>query len=140
MCDYSLQGVASRPVKVGDKLVTRLFNSFTTGFASVGEPNVVVCLLPGTEIAFDHEIRLKGLFRSIRRWIRGKETGERVARFRKMHPDQANVHHDALDLPSGETVLLTRLCQGQHAMVLQLPVQPERAAEEESRRRVASVV
>ena len=52
MCDYSLQGVASRPVKVGDKLVTRLFNSFTTGFASVGEPNVVVCLLPGTEIAF----------------------------------------------------------------------------------------
>jgi hypothetical protein len=57
-----------------------------------------------------------------------------------MHPDQANVHHDALDLPSGETVLLTRLCQGQHAMVLQLPVQPERAAEEESRRRVASVV
>jgi hypothetical protein len=57
-----------------------------------------------------------------------------------MHPDQANVHHDALDLPNGETVLLTRLCQGQHAIVLQLPAQPARAAEEESRRRVASVV
>jgi hypothetical protein len=57
-----------------------------------------------------------------------------------MHPDQANVHHDALELPSGETVLLTRLCQWQHATVLQLPAQPERAAEEESRRMTASVV
>ena len=141
MCDYSLQGVASRPVKVGDKLVTRQFNSFTTGFASVGEPNVAVCLLPGTEIAFDDEIKVKGLFRSIRRWIRGKETSQREARFRKVHPDQPAVHHDALELPSGETVLLTRLCQGQHATVLQLPAQPVRAAgEEESRRRVASVV
>ena len=134
MCDYSLQGVASRPVKVGDKLVTRLFNSFTTGFASVGEPNVVVCLLPGTEIAFDHEIRVKGLFRSIRRWIRGTRVGERLACFRKIRMDEVNVHHDALELPSGETVLLTRLFQGQHATVLQLPALPARAAEEESHR------
>ena len=140
MCDYSLQGVASRPAKVGDRLVTRLFNSFTTGFASVGELNVAVCLLPGTEIAFEDNIQVKGVFRSIRRWIRGTRTDERVARFRKMHPDQANVHHDALELPSGETVLLTRLCQWQHATVLQLPAQPERAAEEESRRMTASVV
>jgi hypothetical protein len=70
MRDYSLHGVASRPAKVGDRLVTRLFNSFTTGFASAGEPNVAVCLLPGTEIAFTNEIRVKGVFRSIRavRW------------------------------------------------------------------------
>ena len=121
--------------------MTRLFNSFTTGFASVGEPNVAVCLLPGTEIAFDHEIRVKGLLRSMRRWIRGKEAGERVARFRKFQPDQPAVHHDALELPSGDTVLLTQLCQGQHATVLQLPAQLARAAgEEESRRRVAGVV
>jgi hypothetical protein len=64
----------------------------------------------------------------------------RVARFRKIRMDEANVHHDALELPSGETVLLTRLCQGQHATVLQLPARPARAGEEEeSRRRVASV-
>jgi class 3 adenylate cyclase len=31
------------------------------------------------------------------------------------------VHHDALEFPDGETVLLTRLCEGQHATVLQLP-------------------
>ena len=120
MCDYSLQGVASRPAKVGDRLVTRQFNSFTTGFASVGEPNVAVCLLAGTEIAFDADIKIKGFFRSIRNLIGGKRTVEREARFRRVQPDQPNVHHDALELSSGKTVLLTRLCQGQHATVLQV--------------------
>src|SRR5215813_6975910 len=52
MCDYSLDLVASRPAKVGDKLVTTKFqDSLTRGFAPIGEPNVAVCLLPGTEIA-----------------------------------------------------------------------------------------
>ena len=51
MCDYSLHYVASRPAKVGDKLITTRFReSSTRGFAAVGEPNVAVCLLPGTEI------------------------------------------------------------------------------------------
>ena len=50
MCDYSLDLVASRPAKVGDKLVTTKFrDSMTRGFAAIGEPNVAVCLLPGTE-------------------------------------------------------------------------------------------
>jgi hypothetical protein len=41
MCDYSLDLVASRPAKVGDKLVTTEFqNSMTRGFAAIGEPNV----------------------------------------------------------------------------------------------------
>ena len=36
MCDYSLQLVASRPAKIGDKLVTTKFNnSLTGGFAGV---------------------------------------------------------------------------------------------------------
>ena len=33
-----------------------------------------------------------------------------------------NAHHDALEFPDGKTVLLTQLCKGQHATVLQLPV------------------
>jgi hypothetical protein len=57
MCDYSLHFVATRPAKVRDKLVTTRFReSYTRGFAAVGEPNVAVCLLPGTEIAFDREV------------------------------------------------------------------------------------
>jgi len=35
MCDYSLHNVASRPAKVGDKLVTtEFYGSFTRGFSA----------------------------------------------------------------------------------------------------------
>ena len=54
MCDYSLHYVASRPARVGDKLVSTSFPQTTTrGFASVDDRNVAVCLLPGTELAFE---------------------------------------------------------------------------------------
>ena len=57
MCDYSLQHVATRAAKVDDLLVSTKFNnSITRGFASVGEPNVAVCILPGTELAFEREV------------------------------------------------------------------------------------
>jgi hypothetical protein len=79
MCDYSLHLVASRPAKVGDKLVTTAFNnSITRGFAAVGEANVAVCVLPGTEIAFEKEVECKssalGVFRKTRM------LGEKAAR------------------------------------------------------------
>src|SRR6266576_3000896 len=38
--------------------------------------------------------------------------------------DRPNVHHDALEFPSGQIVLVTRLCEGQRATVLQLPASP----------------
>jgi hypothetical protein len=31
------------------------------------------------------------------------------------------MHHDALELPNGQIVFLTRLCEGQTATVIQLP-------------------
>ena len=66
MCDYSLHLVASRAAKVGDELVTTKFrNSITRGFAAIGEPNLAVCLLPGTEVAFEKEVsfdRVVGIF------------------------------------------------------------------------------
>jgi hypothetical protein len=64
MCDYSLHLVTSRPAKVGDKLMTTKFdNSLTRGFAAVGEPNVAVCLLPGTEVAFEKEVECDPMLR-----------------------------------------------------------------------------
>src|SRR5215471_11026224 len=58
MCDYSLHNVATRPAKVGDKLVTMEFwTTMTRGFAAIGEPKVAVCLLPGTEVAFEANVR-----------------------------------------------------------------------------------
>ena len=135
MCDYSLHNVTTRPAKVGDKLVTTQFsNSITRGFAAVGEPNVAVCLLPGTEVAFEREVSrqvsMLGLFPKTR------TLGEKVARFRQIRKEQPNVHHDALEFPNGETVLLATLSEGQHATVLQLPAQPKTPAEAEAQTRV----
>jgi hypothetical protein len=50
--------VAPRPAKVGDELVTTKFDFLTRGFAAIGEPNVAVCLLPGTEVAFESDSRV----------------------------------------------------------------------------------
>src|SRR5207245_633442 len=58
MCDYSLDLVAYRPAKVGEELVTTRFSrSITRGFTAVGHPDVAVCLLPGTELAFREVVR-----------------------------------------------------------------------------------
>jgi len=44
MCDYSLHGVATRPARVGDKLVTAQFwNTTTRGFSAMEEPMVAIC-------------------------------------------------------------------------------------------------
>src|SRR5205809_4289707 len=120
MCDYSLEHVASRPAKVGDKLVTTKFpNSITRGFAAVGEPNIAVCLLPGTEIAFDQNVECEHSFGI--GILPNKKIGQRLARFRQINMDNAVSHHDALEFPDGQVVLVTRLCEGQRATVLQLP-------------------
>jgi hypothetical protein len=140
MCDYSLQYVAFRPAKVGDKLVTTKFrNSITGGFAAVGEPNVAVCLLPGTEVAFENEVACEPTLGFLPRWLPGKRLGEKVARFRQVNKEQPYVHHDALEFPGGEIVLLTGVCQGQHATVLQLPSAPRTEEEAEEQTRVAVV-
>lgn len=72
MCDFSLEHLASRPAKVGDQLVTTKFGgTFTTGFCSVGEPSLAVCIKPGTEIAFEREIECEALLfmrRQARKW------------------------------------------------------------------------
>jgi hypothetical protein len=120
MCDYSLEHVASRPARVGDKLIsTRFLNSGTNGFAAVGEPNLAVCLSPGTELAFDEELKCESVF-----GFGFKRLPYSLARFREINKDQPKAHHDALEMPDGQTVLVTKLREGQHATVLQLPADP----------------
>jgi hypothetical protein len=137
MCDYSLHEVASRPAKVGDKLVTAQFRrTITRGFAAVGEPNVAVCLLPGTEIAFDAEVvrdydPLRIMFLKVRSWFAKKQQPwklrHKVGRFRQVDMDKPDTHHDTIEFPDGQTVLLTALKAGQRATVLQLPVKSQGA-------------
>jgi hypothetical protein len=128
MCDYSLHNVASRPAKVGDKLVSTQFpHSITRGFAAIGEPNVAVCLLPGTELAFENEVEYDAPLG----FLPNRKLGEKVARFRQINIGQPKVHHDALEFPGGQTLLVTRLCEGQRATVLQLPASPHKETEEQ---------
>jgi hypothetical protein len=119
MCDYSLEHVGSRPAKVGDKLVTTAFRGFTVGFCAVGEPNIAVCLQPGTELVFEREIE-----RPRRLW-RTPRLGANMARFRRINEGCRTMHHDALELPGGQVVLLTALREGQMATVIQLPAMPD---------------
>ena len=138
MCDYSLHHVASRPAKIEDKLVvTKFDNSITRGFAAVGEPHVAVCLLPGTEVAFEENVECQP---SLRMGILpNKKISQRLARFRQINLDNAVTHHDALEFPDGQVILLTRLCEGQRATVLQLPAAPRTAEEAGEQRRVSVV-
>ncbi|HUC49576.1 MAG TPA: hypothetical protein VMA30_09345 [Xanthobacteraceae bacterium] len=122
MCDYSLHLIASRPAKVADRLVATDFPaSITRGFTEIGQPDVAVCLLPGTEIAFDDAVVYDRAFSMF-----GKARIEhRVARFRQVNIDDPHVHHDALEFPGGQIVMVTRLVPGQPATVLQLPATPQ---------------
>ena len=125
MCDFSLDFVASRPARVGDKLIsTRFDNSFTRGFAAIGELGVAVCLRPGTELAFGKPVGCKCGYGLIPNLL----IDEAVARFRQINVERPNAHHDALEFPSGRIVLVHNLCEGQHATVLQLPASVQNAS------------
>jgi len=128
MCDYSLHQVATRQAKVADQLITTKFpNSITRGFTAIGEPEVAVCLLPGTEIAFEKDVESEPSFGI--GILPTKKIGHRLARFRQVDLHNATAHHDALEFPNGQVVLLTRLCEGQRATVLQLPATAQPATE-----------
>jgi hypothetical protein len=83
----------------------------------VEEPAVAVCVLAGTELAFENEVEWDRPFAMFRRNPRlGK-----VVRFRQINPGKPHSHHDAVEFSNGKTVLLTSLREGQKATVLQLP-------------------
>ncbi|HVQ80527.1 MAG TPA: hypothetical protein VMS82_11350 [Pseudolabrys sp.] len=137
MCDYSLLHVRSRPAKVGDKLSTRDFGTGTRGFAAVEDARVAVCVLPGTELAFSNAVTVTDY-----RFVVGckmETLAHATAIFRQVNKNEPLKHHDALELPDGRIVLLTRLSEGQEATVLQLPAQPTTVAEADAQRRIATV-
>jgi hypothetical protein len=133
MCDYSLHSVRTRPAKVGEKLVTHNFGTGTRGFAAPEDCSVAVCVLPGTELAFEMPVRYQTIL------MCRANTDHTVAIFRQINKGALHTNHDALEFPDGKIVLLTRLCEGQKATVLTLPSQARTAAEAEVQQRVAHV-
>ena len=136
MCDYSLHSVKSRSAKVGDKLTTRNFGTGTRGFAAPEDVTTAVCVLPGTELAFAQEPKCTAS--GFLGWG-AKTINHKTAIFRQVNKEEPRIHHDALEFPDGQTVLLTNLCEGQEVTVLQLPAQPTTATEAEEQKRVIYV-
>ena len=125
MCDYSLENVNSRPAALADRLVTTAFpNTITRGFAAASDLDTAVCLMPGTELAFERAVEYDHPV--THRRVRSSAT---TARFRDVDRSNVIAHHDALEFPDGMIVPLTRLVPGQRATVLQLPVHAVKAEE-----------
>jgi hypothetical protein len=134
MCDYSLQNVNSRKADVADKLIVRSGGLGTNGFFAQGEGTpTAVCLIPGTEIAFDKAPKC---------WTMSLGTVQKehmVAIFRQVDKHIQHCHHDALEFPDGSIVMLTHLEQGQTATVLQLPAEPTNDEEAKEQERVVVI-
>jgi hypothetical protein len=109
--------MATRPAQVGETLITTTFRGTSTrGFASEDNLSVAVCMLPGTELAFADDVKYDN------RWIWTRSIDSRVGKFGKIDPQAPERHHDAIEFPDGNYVLVTQLCEGQRVTVLQLPV------------------
>jgi hypothetical protein len=104
-------------------VTTGFYGTSTRGFAAKDEPGIAVCLLPGTELAFDHEVSYSRarLYTRCASWCVGR-AGSCVAHFCKIEPCAPDQHRDALSFPDGSTVLVNELSKGQYARVIQLPV------------------
>lgn len=78
---------------VGDQLRTSNFDTGTRGFTAPEDPATAVCVLPGTELAFNSEIRVYGA---------ADPMPHKTAIFRQVNREQPHMHHDALELPDAQ--------------------------------------
>jgi hypothetical protein len=65
-------------------VTTKFKNSLTRGFAAIEEPTVAVCVLPGTEIAFEQDVQY------CHSLLPNQKVAERLARFRRINKEQAS--------------------------------------------------
>ena len=137
MCDYSAKAVKQRAARQDDVLVTKHISTHTRGFVSVIETDTAVCLLPGTQLAFNDDVRvLEPGFASFKHKV---SRPYKVATFIQVDKNDQHTHHDALEFADGTRVKLTDLVEGQHVRVLQLPAAPKTRQEADYQRRAQYV-
>lgn len=128
MCDYSLHGIPNRLAVEGDELVVHRFETGTVGLCAARDLEPVatpsrgfwgwlrglfeapysrqapaVCVPPGAELV------LKSVPKHIQReWNIGEEETVRFTQITAL----ANMHRDAIRLPSGREILLQRIREG----------------------------
>ena len=114
MRDDSLEHLASRPAKVGDKLVTtNSADRLRAPSAQSASPRSPFVFSLGQSLHLSARSKPHRDFR-----LRPRKLGAKLARFRRVNEACRTMHHDALELPSGQVVLLTSLCEAQHATVI----------------------
>jgi hypothetical protein len=117
-------------------VITLRATTGTHGFSASEDASVVVCVRPGTELSFAEEVTFSAT--GLVGWWR-KVINHKTAIFRQINKEKVHAHHDALEFPDGQIVLLTFLREGQPATVLQLPAEPKTASEAEAQRRATYV-
>ena len=124
---------------MSDRLEATTFpHSITQGFCDPSNCDVAVCLIPGTQIAFDADIRAS--VKSVIGWETTKTFKDvSTAKFVQVEMSNPYTHHDALELPDGMVILVHKLIEGQRATVLQLPAAPKTAEESKEQERAAYV-
>jgi hypothetical protein len=137
MCELQPARRKVGPAWVGDRLRTQHFYTGTVGLAAPEDCSTAVCVLPGTELAFAASVRCYGRG-GLLDWRRSV-VHHKTAIFRQVNKDNPCTHHDALEFPDGQMVLLTKLLEGQEATVLQLPAQPVTVAEAKAHERVPHI-
>ena len=138
MCDFSAKSTKQRAAAKDDHLISRTISTHTRGFTSISDPATAVCLLPGTELAFNKPVqiddgRILGVFNKKR------TVPHTLAVFRQVEKENQSTHHDALEFPDGFIVKLNGLVEGQTATVLQLPAAPKNAIEAGEQKRAEYV-
>jgi hypothetical protein len=84
------------------------FRTGARGFASSDDPTIAICLLPGTELAFDCEVTCLPSNEATWQEI---TINYKTAIFRQINKDKPRTHHDALEFPDGQVVPLTSLLE-----------------------------
>ena len=123
MCDYSLHGVANRPATVRDNFCSTNFMAETLHARlhrnRRAEGSRVSAARHRARV--EQEVEVDHVSAACCRASASAKPASGRALPSGQHgpPD---THHDALEFPNGKIVLVTRLCPGQKATVLQLSV------------------
>lgn len=118
MCDYSMHAVKNRKAVVGDKVKTSDFGRTSSpGLESLSEPNLAICLIPGTGIEFNEPIR----YIAVEKHGSPIEVTEfKIGRYVRKEGCEAEFK-DAFQLPNGDVVLIAYFKIGQTGTVTYVP-------------------
>jgi hypothetical protein len=130
MCDYSMHAIKNRKAVVGDKVKTSDFaRTSSPGLESITEPNLAICLIPGTGVEFDEpvqhrDVSVNGI---------GVTLPFKIGRYVRKPGHEAEFH-DAFQFPDGTVVLMAYLVTNQTGTVTYVPEEVVKPTEQPAKK------